>query len=464
VKRLLLVVVLAAVSLAGILAYASSRREETYRSLIDQGNAALAQGESFAGVEAFTVAIALKPGSMLGYLKRGEAYRQYGELETALKDLRTAARLDPSATRPLELLGDVEHALERYDRAIDRYEQYVRIDDRSPRVLYKLALARYHAGDPMAAVDALRGATAIDEGFAEAHYLMGLCFAALAAPDDARRALQRAVDLSPALLEARQELAALHGRTRDSDARIAQLESLLAADPDSPARHLALAEARAAGGEFDRAAALLTRAVDRFPGDAYMYVALGRTWLQGYQSRPEAVTLQKALEALERGAALDGSSESLQLLGQALLLAGETERAAAVLLDASARTPRDPLAFYYLAEAAERTGNVPVARGALLDYHALRGDPEGPRSRYRLCERIADLSLRMDDHVTAAEWLQRAAAADPALVDAPFLVRLAETRARLGEHTAARDALTRALQLDPAHRGARALQRRLPPV
>ncbi|HZA33559.1 MAG TPA: hypothetical protein VE505_01465, partial [Vicinamibacterales bacterium] len=70
-KRLLLVVVLAAVSLAGILAYASSRREETYRSLIDQGNAALAQGESFAGVEAFTVAIALKPGSMLGYLKRG---------------------------------------------------------------------------------------------------------------------------------------------------------------------------------------------------------------------------------------------------------------------------------------------------------------------------------------------------------------------------------------------------------
>ena len=84
---------------------------------------------------------------MLGYLKRGEAYRQYGELETALKDLRTASRLDPSATRPLELLGDVEQSLGRYDRATTRYEQYIRIDDRSPRVLYKLALSQASRGE-----------------------------------------------------------------------------------------------------------------------------------------------------------------------------------------------------------------------------------------------------------------------------------------------------------------------------
>ena len=100
-KRLVLVLVLAALALAGTLGYASSRREQAYHRLIEQGDAALAQGESVAAAEAFTVAIALKPGSMLGYLKRGEAYRQYGDLETALKDLRTASGLDPAATRPL---------------------------------------------------------------------------------------------------------------------------------------------------------------------------------------------------------------------------------------------------------------------------------------------------------------------------------------------------------------------------
>ena len=113
-KRLVPGIVLATLALASMLAYANNRRETAYRDLIEQGDRALTQADSFAAVEAFSVAIALKPGSMLGYLKRGEAYRQYGELETALKDLRTASGLDPSATRPLELLGDVEQSLGRY--------------------------------------------------------------------------------------------------------------------------------------------------------------------------------------------------------------------------------------------------------------------------------------------------------------------------------------------------------------
>ena len=76
---------------------------------------------------------------MVGYLKRGEAYRRRGELEAALKDLRRAADIDPGAPRALELLGDVNYSLLRYGRAADSYGAYIRLDDRSPRVLYKLA-------------------------------------------------------------------------------------------------------------------------------------------------------------------------------------------------------------------------------------------------------------------------------------------------------------------------------------
>ena len=83
---------------------------------------------------------------MLAYLKRGETYRRRGETGEALRDLRRAAELDPTATKPLELLGDLNASLERYARAQESYEAYLRLDDRSPRVLYKLALARYRLG------------------------------------------------------------------------------------------------------------------------------------------------------------------------------------------------------------------------------------------------------------------------------------------------------------------------------
>ena len=43
---------------------------------------------------------------MLGYLKRGQTYRRRGEFVAAIRDLRRASEIDPSATRPLEELGD----------------------------------------------------------------------------------------------------------------------------------------------------------------------------------------------------------------------------------------------------------------------------------------------------------------------------------------------------------------------
>ena len=460
-KRLLLAVALAALALAATLGYASHRREQAYRRLVEQGDAALTRGESVAAAEAFTVAIALKPGSMLGYLKRGEAYRQYGELGKAVTDLRTASQLDPSATRPLELLGDVEHALGRYDRATNLFARYVRIDDRSPKVLYKLALAHYFGGDSKAAIAALQSALAIDSTLAEAHYLMGLCFEALRNPDEARAALTRALELAPALLHAREALAELHRRTSRDEDRLFQLEALQALDPASPARQVTLALAHADAGQFERALTVLGRTAERFPTSPYTYVALGRVWLDVAHQRDDAVALQKAIEALERAVSAEGSSEAGMLLGQALLQAGQPERAAAVLMEATSKRPVEPLAFYHLADAAERIGNLPAARGALLDYHALAGDPADARRRARLFDRIATLSARVGEPAAAVTWFERAAGADPSQVDAGFLVRVADAQWRAGNTERARESAAQALQRDPENRAARTLLRRL---
>jgi tetratricopeptide (TPR) repeat protein len=462
VKRLVLGLGLTAVALAALLWYASNRREQTYRSLVDQGDSALARGDNLAAVEAFTVAIALKPGSMLGYLKRGEAYRQSGELETALKDLRTASQLDPAATRPLELLGDVESGLERYDRAIARYEQYVRIDDRSPRVLYKLGVAHYRAGNTDDAVAVLRMALKMDEKLAPAHYLLGLCLQQLKRSDQARASFHQAIELAPTLFSAREALAELHHKASRGDDRIFQLVSLRALDPASPARDVALGLAHADAAQFDRAIVVLSRAEETFPMHGYTYVALGRVWLEVAQVRHDAVALQKAVEALERGAGTEGSSEALMLLGRALLLSDQVERAVGTLAEATTKRPVDPLAFAYLADAAERAGHVPAALGALLDYEALEGEPKDPRRRAQFFRRIANLSLRTGDALGAVDRFQRSIAADSAIVDADLLVDLAGAQWQTGDAAAARASVSKALAIEPSNRAARALLRRLP--
>ena len=173
-KRLLLVLLLLAGSLAAAYGFFETRRERNYRHLIDKGEVALAAGNTSAAIEAFSGAVALKSDSMLGYLRRGEAYRRRRELDDALRDLLEASELDPTAPRPLELLGDVNASLLRYDRAAARYQAYLAIDDQSPRVLYKLGLVRYRAGQPGDGIAVLRKALTLNPRFAEAEYVLGL--------------------------------------------------------------------------------------------------------------------------------------------------------------------------------------------------------------------------------------------------------------------------------------------------
>lgn len=474
-KRLFLAILVLIAGLAAAYGYSVSRQERDYRQLIARGDAALAKDDTPAAIESFSGAIALKEHSMLGYLKRGEAYRRRYQLDggirdgkqvvgldpavdSAMRDLRQAAELDPLAPRPLELLGDISYSLGRFDNAAERYEGYIELDDRSPRVLYKLALARYSGGRFLPAVTALQQAVAINDQFAEAYYLLGLCFRDLQRPADSLRALETSVHIAPAMLHAREELGDLYARLGRIDDRIAQLTALLVLDP-RPSRQVALGLAHAHAGQFDRAVTRLREAVEKYPDHSYTYVALGRVWLEKAQPRPDRVDLSKALEALEGAIGTDNSSEALMLFGRALLLTEDVELAERVLQQATEKLPADPLAFYYLADAAERRGHSDVARRALLDYRALEGDYPDARRRAALAIRIADLSMKLGDGPTAVTWFQRAIETDGA--DAALLVRLAEAQVRSGDSEAARATLAQALEKDPTNRAARILQRRI---
>ena len=457
-KRVLAGVTLLGLSAAGVYGYTLSERERSYRQLIADGDAALAHDNASAAIEAFSGAITLKNEAMLGYLKRGQTYRRRGEVGAAIRDLRKAFELDATATQPLEELGDayLADSPHRYTSAAQRYEEYVRLDPRSPRILYKLAFARFHEGKLPAAIEALHRALAIEEKIPEAHYLLGLCERDEQRPELARVALERAVQLQPTLMHAREELADLYGAMGRTDDRLTQLAALAALDP-SASRDVALGLAYARAGHTDRAVTTLAAASERYPEHPYTYVALGRVWLEIAQSRGDRVALSKALGALEGAVGTDDSSEALTLFGRALLMSADPETAERMLLDATERKPADPLAFSYLADAAERLGHYTVARQALIDYEVLRGDTDA-RRRTAQATRLGDLSLKVNDPGAAAAYFLRAAADS----DATLLARAADAQLRAGDPEAARATVTKALDKDPANALARAVERRLP--
>jgi tetratricopeptide (TPR) repeat protein len=458
VKRSLAGLLLLVLSAAGVYGYTLSERDRAYRRLIAEGDAALARDDTPAAVEAFTAAITKNGDSMVGYLKRGQAYRRRGEFTAAIRDLRRASEIDPGATRPLEELGDAYLAdtPHRYGSAGDRYREYVALDNRAPRVLYKLAFARYHEGRTAEAIDALQRATAMEADLAEAYYLLGLCHRQARNPGAAREALAKAVKLQPTLLAAREELAELLGTLGRTDARLKELGALAALDP-GPAREVTLGLALAQAGQRERAVLALVQTAERYPDHAYAYVALGRVWLEIAQAHGDRVALSKALGALENAVRSDPGSESRTLLGRARLLAKDTQAAERVLEEAAQKRPVDPLAFSYLADAAERLGHHAVARQALVDYAAVAGQDADERRRTAHALRLADLSLKMNDMAGAAAYLLRASGGtDPAL-----LARAAEAQFRAGDRGAARETAAKALERDPGNALARAVRRRV---
>jgi tetratricopeptide (TPR) repeat protein len=365
---------LSAVLVGSVLAWNGVRQEREFRRLIAAGDAAMARDQSPVAIEMFSGAVALKPESMLGYLKRGDTYRRRGEYTAALRDLRQAAVLDPTAPRPKELLGDVNAALGRHERAEEDYAAFLGIDDRSPRVLYKLAMARYRRGQAEAAIEPLRQALAIDERLAEAHYLLGVCLRERRRDAESIAALRRAIALNPAFAPARAELAdafASLGRSREA---IQQLEALAALEPARAERLVAVGLAYARAGRPDRAVLTLGRAAEQHPEEPIVYAALGRVWLDDAEAREDRVALHKALEALQPVASREAADgEALALYGRALFLAGDAGRAERALMESTAGTPVDPAAFLYLSAAAQRLARHEQARVALARYGTLVG-------------------------------------------------------------------------------------------
>jgi tetratricopeptide (TPR) repeat protein len=438
----------------GAVTYEAVARDRDYQGLVARGDRALIEDQTFAAIDAYSGAVALRPDAMLARLRRGEAFQRRGDLDAAVHDFRAATDLDATAVRPREELGNTLYQLQRYQEAADAFEATLALDDRLTRVNFKLELARYRSGDLKAAIALLTRASAANEMTAESYYLLGLCLRDSRQASEAQHAFEQAVALSPALGAAREELADIYAAQSKRADELDQLQVLAGLDRNVE-RQLAVALVQARAGRTESAVATLGTALDRAPDNPRVYEALGRVWLQNAEARDDRFALNKALEALDRiGTDPRSSSDALTLYGRALLRDGQTARAEQVLQEATTRYPLDPLSLTYYATAAEQLNHLDAARQALIEYGALAGDEAQSPSRTM---RIAALSIRLNDPASAVRWLQKAVDANPS--DVKLRASLADAQQRAGDDDAARQTIERGLAIEPENPGLLRLKR-----
>jgi tetratricopeptide (TPR) repeat protein len=440
---------------AAAFAYQAAGRERDYRTLLSRGDRAFSEGQTFGAIENYSGAIALRPDSMLAHLRRGESYRQRAEFEAAARDFRTAAELDPSATRPLEALGDVLYQRGRFGQAADAYEARLKLDERAVEVTYKLALSHYRNGLLDRALAALAQTIRLNDQFPNAHYLVGVCLREQGRFQESIAAFDKTIALSYGMIPAREELADLYGTLHRDSERLEQLQVLALLDRSHAERQVTLGLAQARTGHRELAVLTLGSALGRSADQPLIYGALGRVWLEMVDERPDA--LSKALEALERVASTPAaSSEMMTLYGRALIMAGQVEAAERVLKQATGRFPVDPDAFIAYADIAERQSHFDAARVALMSYGALV--PNGADFTER-ADRIGRLSLRLNQPTVAVTWLRRALAPSPG--DVRVMISLAEAQLRAGDRRGARATIAAALEKEPDNPSALELSQRV---
>jgi tetratricopeptide (TPR) repeat protein len=447
VKRLLgLLAAVALLAVGGVLVEQRIERDRHYRELLASGESRLGRGDTAKAIEDFSGALGLRPDSMAAHLRRGEAYRAEGRGDDAERDLVEAARLAPDSTAPALALGDLYNARENWALAATWYGQAaLRLQDQA--LLYKLALARYRSGAAATAIDPLQRIVARDDAASQAYYLLGLAFRDSRHPDEAIRALERAVRSSPSMLPAREELADLYRAQNRPVDEMAQLQALAVLD-NRPARAVAIGLAQSQVGQFDAGIATLTDAARNNPASVPVATALSRVLLARADrglDRPSAV---RALAILSSPPVTDAlTSESLALRGRAEFLSGDWSGAERTLTSAVQAAPVDVEAFAFLADTAERLGHDRAARDALASLDALEGDTARPDTRATRARRMGLIDLRLSAFADAAKSL--GLATDLGQRDASTLALLAQARWQAGDRAAARTALASATAADP---------------
>jgi len=100
-----------------------------------------------AAIESNSKALKINPNDYEALLKRGNAYRDKGELDQAIADFTSALKIKPNFAEALSSRGTVYYFKDEYDKAIEDYTAALKIKPNFQEALYNRAITYDIKGD-----------------------------------------------------------------------------------------------------------------------------------------------------------------------------------------------------------------------------------------------------------------------------------------------------------------------------
>jgi tetratricopeptide (TPR) repeat protein len=155
-----------------------------------------------------------------------------GQLDSAIRELQLAARIDPSNAALFDNLGLAYAKKNMLNEAVKAFEQAIAIDSTSVSALYNLALTKQRFGDYEGASQLYEKALRLQPYFPRAHFTLALCLERQGNLAQAAEHLQIALKLVPRDVEAHTMLGIVLSEKGDREGAIRELEAALDIDPD----------------------------------------------------------------------------------------------------------------------------------------------------------------------------------------------------------------------------------------
>jgi tetratricopeptide (TPR) repeat protein len=226
--------------------------------------------------------------------------------------------------------------------------------------LLTAARERFATRDYRGAALLLDSAIRSGQGYADAHHLLGMCYALTEQPEQALHCFDAAVRLNPRYVEAHLNRAIILGDLgRGAEAKQGMEQALSLGAPDASGfpsmvgdrlanMHADLGRAYREAGAFSRAVEHLQTALDLRPSFADLRLDLARARLEAGDPASAGAELDAVLE--KHPDWLD----AMLLRGLAAYLSGNLEQAKAVWDRASERNPDEPRLESYRSMLARR--------------------------------------------------------------------------------------------------------------
>lgn len=249
----------------------------------------------------YSEAISGDPEYVDAYLGRAQAYLDSGDPDSAIADLQTALELAPRKAELYAALAQAQVMTEDYDAAISTAQTALGLDPDNAQALNAAGLAYYYRGDLALAADAFMRAIEADPTQHQSYTNLGNTYFQMGSWHRAREQYEKALELipKPAIANTafqRSYLYYLLARTYHNDQQyqreIEALNNALGLDAAYLEALMQLASAYAELNEFQAAEQALRNALSVSPGpeqDAEIYVQMGRLYER--EGRPyEAIT------------------------------------------------------------------------------------------------------------------------------------------------------------------------------